>query len=189
MKYIEKIIEIFPKSERILKDRMIYDLYEILELIYMSNIISERKIYQSKIIAKLKMLDFYLSQSLEKNYINYEKYNKCGNFLIKIVNLTEAWMISTNKKYLIESLDKIKNKIEKYKLKTNNKTQIINVSKNGVDFIGFHYYVKNRKIIMKLRNSTKTKLKHAKKKQSHQNSYKTHLKYGNCYNLYNKYMG
>ena len=98
MKYIEKTIEAFPKSEKVLKDRTINNLYEILELIYMSNIISDRTTYQSKIIAKLKMLDFYLSQSLEKNYINYKKYNKCGNFLIKIVNLTEAWMISTYEK-------------------------------------------------------------------------------------------
>lgn len=98
MTYIEKTINTFPKSERVLKDRMINTLYEILELIYMCNVSSERNIYQSKIIAKLKMLDFYLSQSLEKNYIKYDKYNKCGNFLIKIVNLTEAWMISTYEK-------------------------------------------------------------------------------------------
>ena len=98
MKYIEKTIESFPKSERVLKDRMIDNLYEILELIYMSNIITERRTYQSKIIAKLKMLDFYLAQSLEKNYIGYDKYNKCGNYLIKLVNLIEAWMISTYEK-------------------------------------------------------------------------------------------
>ena len=98
MRYLEKTIQVFPKSERVLKDKMIDNLYEILELIYMSNIISERNLYQSKIIAKLKMLDFYLSQSLDKNYIGYDKYNKCGNFLIKVVNLTEAWMISTYEK-------------------------------------------------------------------------------------------
>lgn len=98
MKFLEKTIQVFPKSERVLKDRMIDNLYEILELIYMSNITNDRKLYQSKVIAKLKMLDFYLSQSLEKNYIGYDKYNKCGNYLIKIVNLTEAWMISTYEK-------------------------------------------------------------------------------------------
>ena len=98
MLYIEKTINSFPKSEKILKDRMINTLYETLELIYMSNISFERSIYQAKIIAKLKMIDFYLSQSLEKNYIGYDKYNKCGNFLIKIVNLTEAWMFSTYEK-------------------------------------------------------------------------------------------
>lgn len=98
MCFLEKTIQVFPKSERVLKDRMVDNLYEILELIYMSNIASERNLYQSKIIAKLKMLDFYLSQSLDKNYIGYDKYNKCGNFLIKVVNLTEAWMISTYEK-------------------------------------------------------------------------------------------
>lgn len=98
MRYIEKTIQTFPKSEKVLRDRMIDNLYEILELIYMSNISVERIINQSKIIAKLKMLDFYLSQALEKNYMGYDKYNKCGNFLIKLVNLTEAWMLSTYEK-------------------------------------------------------------------------------------------
>lgn len=157
-------------KEKLIKQVEIIPYYEFNKGLPIGNMTS-----QILAIFYLNEIDHFIKENLKiKYYIRYQD---------------DMIMLSTNKKYLIESLDKIKNKIEKYKLKTNNKTQIINVSKNGVDFIGFHYYVKNRKIIMKLRNSTKTKLKHAKKKQSHQNSYKTHLKYGNCYNLYNKYMG
>lgn len=123
----------------------------------------------------LNELDHYIKERLKiKYYIRYQD---------------DMVLLSTNKKYLIECLNKIKIIIEKYKLKANNKTQIINISKNGIDFLGFHYYIKNKKIIMKLRNSTKEKLKHCIKTKDNQNSYYAHLKHGNCYNLYKKYMG
>ena len=123
----------------------------------------------------LNELDHYIKEKLKiKYYIRYQD---------------DMILLSQNKKYLIECLDEIKTIIEKYKLKTNNKTQIINVSKNGIDFLGFHYYIRDKRIIMKLRNSTKEKLKHCIKTKDNQNSYYAHLKHGNCYNLYKKYMG
>ena len=123
----------------------------------------------------LNELDHYIKEVLRsKYYISYQD---------------DMVILSTDKQYLIECLNKIKIVIEKYKLKTNNKTQIINVSKNGIDFLGFHYYLRDKKIIMKLRNSTKEKLKHCIKTKENQNSYYAHLKHGNCYNLYKKYMG
>ena len=42
---------------------------------------------------------------------------------------------------------------------------------------------------MKLRNSTKEKLKHSIKTKENKNSYYAHLKHGNCHNLFIKYMG
>lgn len=123
----------------------------------------------------LNELDHCIKQKLKiKYYIRYQD---------------DMILLSENKEYLIKCLYKIKKILEKYKLKTNNKTQIINASKNGIDFLGFHYYIKNKKIIMKLRNSTKEKLKHTKKTEEHKNSYFAHLKHGNCHNLYKKYMG
>lgn len=123
----------------------------------------------------LNELDHYIKEKLKiKYYIRYQD---------------DMILLSNNKEYLIECLEKIKIIIEKYKLKTNNKTQIINITKNGIDFLGFHYYIKKKKIIMKLRNNTKEKLKHALKTKEHKKSYYAHLKHGNCYNLYKKYMG
>ncbi|MBO5183776.1 MAG: four helix bundle protein [Bacilli bacterium] len=98
LNYIEKTIVSFPKSEKVLKDKLVESLYDILELIYTCNSSRDRSFYQTRIIAKLKMLDFYLSKALERDYINSDKYVKCGGFLIKIVNLTEAWMLSSYEK-------------------------------------------------------------------------------------------
>lgn len=122
----------------------------------------------------LNELDHYIKEVLKaKYYIRYQD---------------DMVILSTDKQYLIECLNKIKIVIKKYMLKVNNKTQIINVTKNGIDFLGFHYYIRNKKIIMKLRNCTKEKLKHCIKTLEQKNSYSAHLKHGNCYNLYKKYM-
>ena len=81
-----------------------------------------------------------------------------------------------------------------YKLKLNDKTKIINVSKEGLDFLGFRFYIWNNKIIMKVRKDTKKRFKRKmsliKKGKVDDdkalqiiNSYKGHLKWGDCYNL------
>lgn len=73
--------------------------------------------------------------------------------------------------------------------------------KNGLDFLGFRFYIKNNKIIMKVRNQTKKTFKKKVKnlyklykedkideKSINQviASYNGHLSYGNTYNLKNK---
>ena len=56
-------------------------------------------------------------------------------------------------------LDEISKFVLDYGLCLNDKTKIINVSKNGVDFIGFRFYIINGKIILKVRNDTKKRFK------------------------------
>lgn len=90
--YIDKIVEVFPNKETVLRDNILKTNYEILELIYFANEIDDRSLYQRKIIAKLKMLDFYLSFSTEKGYISHKKYEKVGNYLIEIIQLVKGWM-------------------------------------------------------------------------------------------------
>ena len=76
----------------------------------------------------LNELDHYIKEVLgTKYYIRYQD---------------DMVILSTDKDYLVDCLDRIKIIVEKYKLKVNNKTQIINVTKNGIDFLGFHYYIK-----------------------------------------------
>ena len=91
---------------------------------------------------------------------------------------------------------KIEKVIDKYKLKLNNKTKIINVSKEGVDFIGFRFYIKD-KIILKVRNDTKKRFKKKIKlieKGKIENgehiiaSYKGHFKLGGCYKMLKKFV-
>lgn len=102
-----------------------------------------------------------------------------------------------DKEYLKYCLKKIEEVVSKYKLSLNDKTKIINVSKEGIDFLGFRFYVLNNKVVMKVRRDTKKKFKRkmgAIKKGKIDdatalqiiNSYKGHLKWGNCHNLLKK---
>lgn len=94
--------------------------------------------------------------------------------------------------------------VNQYQLTLNKKTCIMNVSKNGIDFLGFRYYIINKKVIMKVRNITKKRLRRKMKKLDYLYiqkkitkkdmnqviaSYQGHLKYGNTYFLRKKYLG
>ena len=60
--YLDKIVQNFPRTEKVLRDKINNTCFEVLELIYFSNLldINERIIYQKKIISKIKMVDFFL---------------------------------------------------------------------------------------------------------------------------------
>lgn len=90
--YLEKVLENFPNSEKCLRDNIISTNYEILELIYLTNELKDKESNQKKIIAKIKMLDFYLKISMEKGYISYKKYTQTGNFLIEIIKKIRCWI-------------------------------------------------------------------------------------------------
>jgi len=114
-------------------------------------------------------------------------------------------IIHHDKNYLKYCLNVIKNKLnDEYKLKINIKKTKINSIKNGIDFLGFIFYVKNNKVIMKLRNNTKKRFKKKAKKlilfknnnliskkefNSFLFSYSGHLSYGSCNNLFYEMVG
>lgn len=123
----------------------------------------------------LNDLDHFIKEELKcKYYIRY---------------MDDGLIISTDKEYLIKCLNEIKKIIKQLKLQLNDKTKIINISKNGVDFLGFKYYIKNKKIVMKVRKDTKKRFKNKVKLNDKQiiSSYKGHFKHGNCHNLLVKY--
>ena len=71
----------YPKSKKILKDKIKSTSYEILELILLANLKQEKLIEQQLIISKINMLDFYFEESYKKNilvkklvYIKYKNY-------------------------------------------------------------------------------------------------------------------
>ena len=92
----------------------------------------------------------------------------------------------------------IKEYLKSLKLELNTKKTRIDSIKNGIDFLGFNFYLKNNKLILKVRNGTK---KNFKKKIKRLNklyfenkitdkdrkcvidSYIGHLSYGDCNNL------
>ncbi len=97
---------------------------------------------------------------------------------------------------MLKNINEIVN--SQLKLEFNNKTQVFPI-KNGVDFLGFHFYLTDSgKIIRKLRRSSKTRFKNRLKKLQYEYkigkaqldninmslaSYYGHLKHGHTYKL------
>ncbi len=110
-------------------------------------------------------------------------------------------IIHQDKKYLEYCLNNIEKFLLEYKLELNiNKTKIDSI-KNGIDFLGYRFYLKNNKVIIKLRNRTKKNFKRKVKNmklllnnnyinnneyKNKLSSYKGLLKYKSCKNLYYK---
>ena len=67
-------------------------------------------------------------------------------------------ILHESKNYLKKCLDLIIDKLNEYKLELNKKKTKIDSIKNGIDFLGYRFYI-NNKIIIKLRNRTKLNFK------------------------------
>lgn len=131
----------------------------------------------------LNDLDHYIKEKLHvKYYIRY---------------MDDGVLLSSDKKYLRKCLQEIIRELDKYKLKLNAKTKILDVSKEGIDFLGFRFLVKD-KVVMRVRTDCKKRFKRKMKAIKEKklpydkaldvfNSYRAHLKWGNCYKLFNKY--
>ena len=81
--YLDKIVSNYPNNEKVLKDKIRSNMLEVIEICYLANELNDRKLLQKKVIIKMKMIDFYFKISLDKKYINYKKYLKISNYLLK----------------------------------------------------------------------------------------------------------
>ena len=92
---LDSILINFPRKELILKNRIISDSYDILELVYSAN---ENKNIEirietlAKALSKLYMLDFYFEKSYKCKYINQKNLNKYLNNLTVISKMLRKWM-------------------------------------------------------------------------------------------------
>lgn len=121
----------------------------------------------------LNELDHYIKEKLKiKYYIRY---------------MDDGILLHNDKEYLKYCLKEIEKILNLYKLKLNPKKTKINNIKTGIDFLGFRFYIKNDKIILKLRNDCKKRFKKKMKKFDYDvyQSYIGHLKWGNCNSLIN----
>jgi len=85
--YINKQLINYPKSERVLKDNIERNMYEIIELIFYYSINTLDRIkekYLKDLIVKLSMLDFYIEASYNKKLINKKKMMSISMFIIEI---------------------------------------------------------------------------------------------------------
>lgn len=178
-KEIKKIIDSNCKNKDLLvKEIKELPNYEVGKGLPIGNMSS-----QFLAILYLNELDYFIKNKLKiKYYIRY---------------IDDGVIIHQNKEYLQYCLEEINKILERYKLKLNKKTKIYSC-KEGFEFWGFRYIIKNNKVIMKVKNSTKKRFKRKikeynklldKNKLSEFDynqvlaSYKGHLSYGNTNNL------
>lgn len=178
-KEIKKIIDSNCKNKNLLiKEIKELPNYEVGKGLPIGNM-------SSQFLANLYLneLDHFIKNKLKiKYYIRY---------------MDDGVIIHQNKEYLQYCLEEINKILERYKLKLNKKTKIYSC-KEGFEFLGFRYIIKNNKVIMKVKNSTKKRfkrkikvynklLKKDKLSEFDYNqvlaSYKRHLSYGNTNNL------
>lgn len=78
----------------VIKNRLHSDSLDILELIYKSNleeIKEKKKQYQTEILSKINMLDFYLEKSYKKKYISEKLCRKKSNELVRLSKMIYEW--------------------------------------------------------------------------------------------------
>ena len=117
-----------------------------------------------------------------------------------ILYMDDGILLHSNKSYLNYCKLEIEKYLRKLKLKINEKKTRVDSIKNGIDFLGFRFILKNNKLIVKVRTSTKKKFKMRMKKLNKlylnktirykelmqvKASYLGHLSYGDCSNLIN----
>ena len=94
---IDKLMDNFPKKDIELKNRIRANTYDILEISYEANNIidiEEKRKLIFKIISKVKVIDFLLNMSFDKQLITEKKYYKLSQRLDDIARYTNGWLKS-----------------------------------------------------------------------------------------------
>ena len=140
------------------------------------------------------------SQIIEVMYLDKLNHFIKEKLKIKryVLYMDDGVLFHEDKEYLKYCRCEIINFLKSLKLDINDKKTRVDSIKNGLDFLGFRFTIRNNKIILKVRNSSKKKFKRKMKKINmlydndlidlHDiniifSSYKSHLSYGHCNNL------
>lgn len=101
VKYIKEFIILlddylinYPKKEFELRNRLVFDSYNLLELIYLANYnnIKDRKPIQINCMMKINLIDFYIEYSFKKRIISEKQSIKLSNKLLNINKMLYSWM-------------------------------------------------------------------------------------------------
>ena len=114
-----------------------------------------------------------------------------------VLYMDDGVLIHEDKDYLKYCRNEIIKFLKDFKLNINMKKTRVDSIKNGLDFLGFKFYIINNKVVLKVRNNTKKKFKKKMKKVNYLydniinykeykmilDSYAGHLSYGTCNKL------
>ena len=92
---VEKELNNFPKRDIEIKNRIRNNCYDLLEIAYTANAISNiqrKKELLEQAIAKIKVIDFLLDLSNENSLIPTKKYIKLGLKMDDIIKYTSGWL-------------------------------------------------------------------------------------------------
>lgn len=91
LKTITIYVDNLPRKEYILKDKIITNCYDIVELVlYVSNI-ENKKDTQAIIMSKISAMDFYIEICFDKSYISENIFNKITKDLLKLYKMIYGW--------------------------------------------------------------------------------------------------
>lgn len=96
---VDNELENFPKKDLEIKNRIRNNTYDLLEIAYEANVITDnnqKKRLLYKIITKVKTIDFLLDLSCDKKLISEKKYYKFGLRLDDVVKYTSGWLKTIN---------------------------------------------------------------------------------------------
>lgn len=94
---IDKQMDNFPKKDIELKNRIRMNSYDLLEISYEANSTQDveyKKELLNKALAKIKVIDFLLNLSFDKQIINQKRYYKFGNKIDDITKYILGWINS-----------------------------------------------------------------------------------------------
>lgn len=96
---IDANLDNFPKKDIEIKNRIRNESYDLLELVYEANTISNNEykiLLLDKSIAKIKVIDFLVNLSYDKEIINSKRYFKFGEAMDEILKYLLGWKKSIN---------------------------------------------------------------------------------------------
>ncbi len=94
---IDKQLDNFSKKDIELKNRIRTNSYDILEIAYLANITEKtdkKKELILLMISKIKIIDFLLNMSFDKQLITNKKYIKLGEKIDDIAKYANGWIKS-----------------------------------------------------------------------------------------------
>lgn len=97
---LDNNLDNFPKKDIEIKNRIRNASFDILELSYEANTTSNKVIKNElidKCIAKLKIIDFLINLSFDKQIINNKRYIKLGEAIDELIKYLVGWKKSINK--------------------------------------------------------------------------------------------
>lgn len=93
--YIDKNLDNFPKKDIELKNRIRTNSYDLLEIAYEANTTEDTKYKKEllvKCISKMKIIDFLLNLSYDKEIINQKRYLQFAAKLDDIAKYINGWL-------------------------------------------------------------------------------------------------